>query len=155
MIVDGACKVQLFLIAPASVAYASTSQIKVAAQAIYDKCGAGIPSKGGIATNIGMHNRHVMSIHLCLIVKAGGDNKLAVVLGASSYPGVICDAGRAPSRVACNDILSDMNATLTRRLFGPDLVAPNVKLPYLLMSGKLRNCPRLFELSDINGTIVD
>lgn len=72
MIVDGACKVQVFLIAPASVAHASTSQIKVAAQAIYDKCGAGIPSKGGVASNIGTHNRYVMNIRLCLILKQGG-----------------------------------------------------------------------------------
>lgn len=56
MIADGECKVQVFLLAPASVAHASTSHIKDAALAIYDKCGAGNPSKGGIASNIGTHN---------------------------------------------------------------------------------------------------
>ena len=56
MIADGNCKVQVFLLAPALVAHASTSHIKDAALAIYDKCGAGNPSKGGIASNIGTHN---------------------------------------------------------------------------------------------------
>ena len=53
---DGLCKVQIFLIAPATIAHASTSQIKAAALAIYDQCGAGrTPSKGGVASNIGTH----------------------------------------------------------------------------------------------------
>ncbi len=89
-------------------------------------------------------------------LEAGGDNKLAVVLGATSYPGVICDAGQAPSRIACNDIVGDMHATVTRRLFGPDLVAPDVKLPLLLTDGEFLTFPRpsSYGLSDTNGTIV-
>lgn len=157
MIADGACKVQIFLLAPASVAHASTSQIKDAALAIYDKCGAGTPSKGGVATNIGTYNCYFTNNDHCLIFEAGGDNNLAVVLGATSYPDVVCEAGRAPTRTACANIIAHMSATLIRQSFGPvhpDLAVPDVKLPFHYTSCKVLHLSSYDRLSDTNMIIV-
>ena len=134
---------QLFLIAPASVAHASTTQIKDAALAIYHQCGARTPSKGGVASNIGTHNWQFTSNDLCLTFEAGGDNNLAVVLGATRYPGVLCQAGQAPSRRACNNIVGLMQASPTRRRFGENLVAPDIGLPFVYKSSMFLACPYL------------
>ena len=134
---------QIFLIAPASIAHASSSQIKDAALAIYDQCGSKTPSKGGVASNIGTHNWYFTSDDLWLIFEAGGDNNLAVVLGATSDPGVLCTAGLAPSRRACYNIIAHMNATTTRRRFGANLIAPDVPLPFVYKSCKFLTGPRL------------
>lgn len=50
---DGLCSVQLFLVAPATVAHVSADQIRRGAEAVFDKCVAGNPSRGGVASNIG------------------------------------------------------------------------------------------------------
>ena len=91
---------------------------------------------------------------LTLSLEAGGDNNLAVVLGATSYPGVVCQGGQAPTRRACNDIVFHMDATPTRRRFGANLAAPDVQLPLLYKSCKFLTCPRLLNMSDVNGTIA-
>ena len=78
-----------------------------------------------------------------LPLEAGGDNNLAVVLGATSYPGVLCEAGRAPTRRACNQIVGHMDATPTRRRFGANLAAPDVRLPFLSKSCKFLTCSHL------------
>lgn len=51
---DGLCSVQAFLIAPATEAHASAAQTRRAAESVFDKCIAGNPSRGGVASNIGM-----------------------------------------------------------------------------------------------------
>ena len=50
---DGKCSVQVFLIAPAAVAHASSNEIRHAGQAVYNKCVAHTHSRGGIASRIG------------------------------------------------------------------------------------------------------
>ena len=84
---------------------------------------------------------------MCLIFEfecIGGDNNLAVVLGATSNPFVACEEGQAPSRRACSAIVAFMDASLTRRRFGEGLAAPDVRLPFVYKSGKFPHLLALF-----------
>ena len=58
----------------------------------------------------------------------GGDNRLAVVLSASSYPNVVCDSrDTAPSMFSCLMISDFMEATHVIKTFGED---QQVQLPW-------------------------
>ena len=82
----------------------------------------------------------------------GGDNNLAVVLGATNNQNVICEAGTPPSRSACSDIIMHMFANPTRRRFGANLVAPDVRIPLIYKSCKFLTFPH--SLCNINQTVA-
>lgn len=107
---DGKCSFELFLIAPATVAHATTRDIKSAAQALLDKCTASSPAKGGVASSI------------------GGDNRLAVAMKLNDYSNVVCQPAPGPPLTAasirvwhrrCQVIVHDIDATIATQIFGP------------------------------------
>ena len=53
VVADGLCSVQLFLVAPATVAHVSANQIRRGAQAVFDQCVTGSPSRSGVASRTG------------------------------------------------------------------------------------------------------
>ena len=55
-VANGECSVQVFLIAPAEVAHASATEIRRAAQAVFDKCARRSTSRGGVASRIGEYH---------------------------------------------------------------------------------------------------
>ena len=150
--VNGHCSIQVFLIAPASVANANTRQIKRAAQAVYDKCGRGTPSKGGIANNIGTSRR--LSHQDETRTKddsntnegIGGDNNLAVVLAANNYPNVECELKLAPMRLSCAKIVNDIYASPKKEAFGPRETAPDVETPWVIAARRITSFGEAFLL---------
>ncbi|CAD6593314.1 MAG: hypothetical protein ASARMPRED_007274 [Alectoria sarmentosa] len=109
---DGLCSVQVFLIAPATVAHASTYQIWRGAEAVLHRCVTDPRFIGGVASNI------------------GGDNKLAVVVQSSNNVNVQCTRGPAPPPPyeQCHLVAYNLPATLNRETFG-SIGDPTVENP--------------------------
>jgi len=54
---DGRCSFELFIVAPSTIAHATISDVKAAAQALFDRClTAAASAKGGVATQIGVYH---------------------------------------------------------------------------------------------------
>lgn len=113
---DAECSFDLFLLAPSTIAHATTRDIKNAAQALLDKCTASSLAKGGVASNI------------------GGDNRLAVVMKSNHYPNIVCQRAPGPPPTVesrrqwlrwCRDVVNDMDAVQGTQVFGPSS-APGV-----------------------------
>lgn len=116
------CYVQPVLLNGAPSAKASLNQIRNTAAAIRHTCAPGGKLQGGIATNI------------------GGDNNLAVILGAYHPPSEIQCGGTFMPRLSCEDVLEDMPATTDKETFGPP-TDPTAKvwLPQAVESGRPMN----------------
>ncbi|KAL9077235.1 MAG: hypothetical protein Q9161_000501 [Pseudevernia consocians] len=111
------CYVQPLLINGTSSARATPNQVRNAAAAIRLNCASGGKLQGGIATNI------------------GGDNNLAVTLGAYKPTSAIECSGSLPVSASCIDFLADMPATTDNETFGlPADPTANISLPQVVES---------------------
>ena len=83
---------------------------------------------------------NLFKISSVLTFHAGGDNNLAVIMGAYKSPSAIQCGGTLNAPQTCIKILDSMLATKNQELFGPS-VDPSVtaELPQALFSGRLVN----------------
>ncbi|CAF9943056.1 MAG: hypothetical protein ALECFALPRED_010502 [Alectoria fallacina] len=121
------CYVQPVLIGHATSARATTNQVRNAAAAIRHRCASGGNLQGGIATNI------------------GGDNNLAVIMGAYRQPSAIQCRGTFQPVNSCQDVLEDMPATTKAEVFAPpDNSSATVLLPQAVESDDALCLLRIF-----------
>lgn len=122
----GLCYVQAILIGDHTTAKASLNMLRRAAAALVVQCATSVVSQGGIATNIGKSEARLIAnnllqahILICIpwLTLVGGDNNLAIILGAYEMP-VTC-RGTLATWESCRDVLYDMPADKVRRVFGP------------------------------------
>lgn len=68
---------------------------------------------------------------------SGGDNKLAVIMGAYKLPSAVQCRGTFEPMASCQDVLQDMPATTEKETFGPSTdQTAKVLLPQGVESGK-------------------
>ena len=147
------CYVQAVLGDGAASAEASANEVRNAAAMVRGKCYAGGKLQGGIATKIGkdfffakMFNR-LMDLDktfrrsfLVLTFYAGGDNNLAVIIGAYKSSTAIQCTGKLLFPETCIKVLDDMPATKNQEVFGIEREqSATVMLPDAIMSGRLVN----------------
>ena len=135
---DGLCSVQVFLIAPATVAHASTYQIWRGAEAVLHRCVTDPRFIGGVASNIGTWPSPSSTLLPGAFKRknskakpvVGGDNKLAVVVQSSNNVNVQCTRGPAPPPPyeQCHLVAYNLPATLNRETFG-SIGDPTVENP--------------------------
>lgn len=138
----GLCYVQAILIGDHTTAKASLNMLRRAAAALVVQCATSVVSQGGIATNIGKSEARLIAnsllqAHILIpipwLTLVGGDNNLAIILGAYEMP-VTC-RGTLATWESCRDVLYDMPADKVRRVFGPGSdPAVTEDLPYKIDS---------------------
>lgn len=115
---DGTCSVAINIEQLFTVGHASYTQIKEAAQAVFNVCAASLVSTGGLA--------HII----------GSDNHLYITLSKTSYPNVECvRTARPPSWLPCQIITESIETTKDIRSFGP---GAQVNLPWISQSSHCR-----------------
>ena len=96
----GLCSLELYLLAPYTVAHATLQHIKNATESVFVKCAVGpyapVPGMGGIATQTGtssVSDRNIVGEPrnklLIMMMRVGGDDCLAVVMKQHSFPRVV------------------------------------------------------------------
>ena len=147
---QGVCYIQPILLEGTTSATATPDQVRTAAAAIQNKCTVNGVLAGGIATGIGkMKNPMAKSLdsfvglfvltkYLIIdFVRPGGDNNLAVIMGAYEKPKATC-GGSLSSPYSCKDILNDMLTSTEEEVFDSgDNSSVTVQLPYSIQSGRL------------------
>lgn len=149
---DGTCSVAINIEHLFTVGHASYTQIKEAAQAVFNVCAASLVSTGGLAHIIGESGTRILDFvdstsarddaskfdGLLLIAKngcAGSDNHLYITLSKTSYPNVECaQTSRPPNWLPCQIITESIETTNDIRSFGP---GAQVNLPWISRSCKL------------------
>ena len=146
------CYVQPVVVEGATSAKASANEVRNAAAMIRNRCFVGGKLQGGIATKIGKEISqriclavdeswlNLFEIQLNAHVYAGGDNNLAVIMGAYKSPSAIQCDGKLRFPQNCVKVLDSMPATKTQEVFGLDIDhSATVKVPQDLSSGTLVN----------------
>ena len=145
-----ACYVQPVLVEGATSARASANEVRNAAAMIRGTCFAGGKLQGGMATKTGkeISQRSVYSaeefrlnlfnIHLNAHFHVGGDNNLAVIMGAYKSPSAIKCQEKLDNPSNCIKILDDMLATKNQQIFGrPNDPSATASVPNSIASGRL------------------
>ncbi len=149
---NASCYVQPVLMDGAPAAKASANQVYNAAAMIQNRCFSGGKLQGGMATKIGKRKTLCCETNASSLCFArtlyqtseidslhwlGGDNNLAVIMGAYTSPSAIRCYGSV-SRVSCGDILETMPATTEMETFGPHPASSvMVSLPQNFVSSRL------------------
>ena len=151
---NASCYVQPVLMDGATAARASPNHVRNAAAMIQNRCFSGGKLQGGMATNIGKRKIFCCETNVSSLCFArtlyqtseidslhwlGGDNNLAVIMGAYASPSAIRCYGSLPG-YSCLDMLQEMPATTEMEIFGPSRTSPaTVLLPQNFTSSMLIN----------------
>lgn len=141
------CYIQPVVIDGATSANAAPNEVRNAAAMIRDRCASGGKLQGGMATSIGKKRTALSWLALAasltvysktyILRYVGGDNRLAVIMGAYQSPSAIQCRGAFPSSDSCHSVLEDMPATTKMEFFGnAENTSATVLLPQSVWQGK-------------------